>query len=363
MGTWKIPVDVLAESRFAVSPMAEVVWAVSALRKPRSPDQRAFRDAHGAAFGDWLAGRPVVVDLIRASFRETSSGRFGWMADFFGMPPPWVARTTFEIELDQLRALTDDQVRSDLAETSKAPLASTLLEPGVRDALIDLVAWLWTHTLETDWIRRERVFRADIVARTDQLARHGWKAVLRDLGRDREWIGNGELRVNRFSRPTVELPREARLTFVPTNHPGGWSGGRADSFAIYYPVAGRLAAVDAASQMGLGALIGKARADVLRLLDGPHSTSQLVALSGQHLGSVGGHLKVLLDAGVVLRRRSGREVLYWRTPLGDSLVASGGGLDRIAAASLPRVVRAPTGLEAGRDRSLPSAAPRSSDRG
>lgn len=40
--------------------------------------------------------------------------------------------------------------------------------------------------------------------------------------------------------------------------------------------------------------------------------------------SIGSHLKVLLEAGVVIRRRSGREVLYWRTALGDALVAAGG---------------------------------------
>jgi predicted MarR family transcription regulator len=38
-------------------------------------------------------------------------------------------------------------------------------------------------------------------------------------------------------------------------------------------------------------------------------------------GAIAYHLKVLLDAGTVLRRRAGREVLYWRTSLGDSLVA------------------------------------------
>ena len=63
---------------------------------------------------------------------------------------------------------------------------------------------------------------------------------------------------------------------------------------------------------------------MLTLLDVPRSTSQLAVLSGQAIGSVGGHLKVLLEAGIVLRRRSGREVLYWRTALGDALVAAGG---------------------------------------
>ncbi|MEO3868741.1 helix-turn-helix domain-containing protein [Nonomuraea sp. B12E4] len=63
------------------------------------------------------------------------------------------------------------------------------------------------------------------------------------------------------------------------------------------------------------------RAAVLVLLDSPMSTTQLVALTGQGLGSVGRHLKVLLDAGLVRRRRAGRSVLYWRTETGEALVA------------------------------------------
>jgi DNA-binding transcriptional ArsR family regulator len=55
-------------------------------------------------------------------------------------------------------------------------------------------------------------------------------------------------------------------------------------------------------------------------LDTPKSTTQLVALTGQPLGSVGRHLKVLHEAGLASRRRAGRSVLYYRTPLGDSLV-------------------------------------------
>jgi DNA-binding transcriptional ArsR family regulator len=248
------------------------------------------------------------------------------MADYLSTPPPR-EDATFEDQVAVLRRLTDEQVRADLHVTTQAPLAASLLAPGVRRLAVDLVVWLWTHTIETDWVRRERILRADIVGRTAQLARHGWGAVLRDLGRDREWVGDGQLRINRYALPTRTLPEGSRLLFVPNSGDGrfvGWGGpGGGDSYAIYYPVAGRLARVDSGATSGLGPLVGASRAAVLTMLDVPRSTSQLTALTGQALGSVGGHLKVLLDSGLVLRRRSGREVLYWRTALGDALVAAG----------------------------------------
>jgi DNA-binding transcriptional ArsR family regulator len=50
------------------------------------------------------------------------------------------------------------------------------------------------------------------------------------------------------------------------------------------------------------------------------STTQLCAVTGQGFGSVGRHLRVLLDAGLVRRGRAGRSVLYGRTPEGEVLV-------------------------------------------
>ena len=323
MGTWRVPADVMATSRFAISPMAEVVGALGALTRPRAPDQRAFRESHGAAFRDWLAGRPGAPELVAASFRDARPGQVGWMADYLGLPPASEDESFADV-VAALRRFTDDEIRAGLSETVQAPLPPVLMAPGVLDIAVDLVTWLWTHAVETDWARRERILRADIVARTAQLARHGWGAVLRDLGRDREWVGDGQLRINRYDLPTRILPEGSKLLFVPTHTDGSWVGWYADRYALYYPVAGRLARVDSGSSDGLGPLVGASRAEVLTLLDVPRSTSQLAALSGQALGSVGGHLKVLLDAGIVLRRRSGREVLYWRTALGDALVASGG---------------------------------------
>jgi DNA-binding transcriptional ArsR family regulator len=93
-----------------------------------------------------------------------------------------------------------------------------------------------------------------------------------------------------------------------------------DVYAVVYPCTGWLAQdPDVVPPEALARLIGPARARILTLLAAPKSTTQLVALTGQTLGSAGGHLRVLRDAGLAARRRAGRSVLYYRTPLGDAL--------------------------------------------
>jgi DNA-binding transcriptional ArsR family regulator len=69
-------------------------------------------------------------------------------------------------------------------------------------------------------------------------------------------------------------------------------------------------------------LLGRTRARILTRLGTPAATSTLVAELRLPLGSVGGHLRVLLDAGLLERRRSGREVLYRWSDAGSALVIS-----------------------------------------
>ncbi|HEY0449722.1 winged helix-turn-helix domain-containing protein [Actinophytocola sp.] len=72
----------------------------------------------------------------------------------------------------------------------------------------------------------------------------------------------------------------------------------------------------------LSCLLGASRAGILLALDEPASTTHLAAILGQSLGAVGNHLAVLRDAGLVTRARSGRSVLYTRSPVADALMAS-----------------------------------------
>jgi DNA-binding transcriptional ArsR family regulator len=57
------------------------------------------------------------------------------------------------------------------------------------------------------------------------------------------------------------------------------------------------------------------------------STTQLVSVTGFAIGTVGNHLKILLDAQLVHRRRAARSVLYYRTADGDRLIRAATRLD------------------------------------
>lgn len=93
------------------------------------------------------------------------------------------------------------------------------------------------------------------------------------------------------------------------------------AFGLTYPARGVAALWESRvpAPDSLAALLGRGRAAVLLELAAPASTSQLVARLGMTLGGVGDHLAVLRRSGLVSRGRSGRSVLYTRTPMGDAL--------------------------------------------
>ncbi|MFI7135772.1 ArsR/SmtB family transcription factor [Nonomuraea sp. NPDC050153] len=83
------------------------------------------------------------------------------------------------------------------------------------------------------------------------------------------------------------------------------------------PAAGRRAARGPAGGLRL---IGRSRARILAELAEPATTTQLAALLGQSLGTTGEHVAALRRTGLIAGTRTGRSVLYARTPLGDALI-------------------------------------------
>jgi DNA-binding transcriptional ArsR family regulator len=313
MGYWRIGIDELASSRFAISPLSETVAALATLagNDPIAGLHR-WAEQHRPAYRERLAFDPVAKAFVEAGLRPR------WIAHLLSLPPQRGGRT-FHDELRRVREMPPALARRDL--TVDGRLAAPLRSRELVTSAADLLEWVWMETVRPDWPRRRRIFEADVVTRSAKLGTGGWAAALDGMRNGMRWLGDGRLQINAYNNPPRSITG-AELLFVPTTSSRGWVGWEEPyRYAIVYPCAGMLADDEppATGPPPLAQLIGPVRAQLLMALAEPRSTTQLVALSGYGLGSVGGHLKVLRDAGLVQRRRAGRSVLYRRTPLGDRL--------------------------------------------
>ncbi|MGY1786198.1 helix-turn-helix domain-containing protein [Geodermatophilus sp. SYSU D00698] len=317
MGEFIVDADVMARARFGTSQLTETLAGLRLLLSEQVPPwHRPWRDTHAAGLRDRLDADPVGAALLRAAFGAT------WTADFLTVPPA-APDLALDEELAPLESLDDDAVRADL-EVATGPVPPALHGTGLARTAADLLRWTWEHTIRDEWPRRLRVLRADVVARTARLSREGWSGALDGIAPGVRWLRHGRLQVNAHPYP----PRDVRgrdLLFIAAHSRGSWVSWRLpDTYAVVYPVTGTLASGPAPLPEPLVRLLGRNRARVLTALDAPRSTSALVAGTGLPLGSVGGHLRVLLDAGLLERRRSGREVLYWRSDAGEALLEAAG---------------------------------------
>lgn len=325
MGWWQVGADTLAASRFVLSPCAETFASLRLLHATTAahPGERQWLDAHLPGYRARLASDPVTALLVPSGLGVE------WIADFLTPTPK--GGEAFEEEVARVRAVPPAVAREHLGLSLRGPLPLLLERDDLPERAADLLTWVWEETVRPYWARRRRVLEADVVARVAQVGRGGWAAVLDALRPGTRWLGESRLQVNLHEYPPREISA-AELVFVPvTPQRVGWvSWEGTDRYALVYPCTGALAdGGGRAAPVSLGALLGGARARVLVLLGSPMSTSQLVAVTGQGLGSVGRHLRVLLDAGLVERwGRAGRSVLYVRTAAGEVLVEAGVGMSR-----------------------------------
>ncbi|WP_406008372.1 winged helix-turn-helix domain-containing protein [Streptomyces sp. NBC_00637] len=332
MGWWQVNADTLARSRFVLSPLAETFASLKLLHAGvgTHPGERDWLRDRLPGYRAVLAADPVTGLLMRAGLgrrgspRASASERGGWIADFL-TPTPRDGES-FEEGVARVRAADPAEARAHLRMSLEGPLPAALDRDDLPDRAAGLLEYVWETGVRPHWERRRHVLEADVVARTAQVSRGGWAAVLDSLRPGTRWLGESRFQVNLHEYPPREISG-AELVFVPVTPKTGWvSWDERERYAVVYPCTGALAedhrdrarAVPAA----LGALLGPGRAAVLVLLAAPLSTTQLVALTGQGLGSVGRHLRVLLDAGLVERRRAGRSVLYSRTAAGDVLAGA-----------------------------------------
>ena len=326
MGWWQISADTLARSRFVISPLAETTASLLALERGTAahPGERRWLDAHQAAYRGYVEDHPDVPQLIRLSRARC------WIPAVITVAPAGHDEQAFGDELAQITSVSPGLVADDLDALGVERYPDDLPRKGA-----DLLEWVWANTVRPYWPERRKIIEADIVARTTQLGRGGWAQALSDMRPGMRWLGDGRLQINAYENPPREISG-AQLLFVPVTPETGWvAWDEPHRYAVMYPCSGALAepALRAAAPETLGALLGPARAAILMLLVTPKSTTQLVALTGQRLGSVGRHLQILRAAGLLERRRVGRSVLYRRSPAGDLLIRIQSGAGLLCSAS------------------------------
>ncbi len=110
MGAWRVSADLLASSRFTLSPLSECVVAMTVLEMPAGPWQQVFHSGNRTAYDEMLVEHPIRRELGARAWRPRRGDQPGWMADFLSIAP---SRTgmTFDDELDLLAREWDDQRR------------------------------------------------------------------------------------------------------------------------------------------------------------------------------------------------------------------------------------------------------------
>jgi DNA-binding transcriptional ArsR family regulator len=313
-------VEDLALTRFAVSPMWELVRSVAALRDP----------SHAALHLPWLrslSGRLGGLALERLAALNPPRG---YTPDFL-VPLPSGPLGDIDDDLDALRATPVAHIRADMAlfagQHKRGPeIAAPYLAHPRREVrrLAEVLEGYWGRALEPVWPRIRAVLDADIAYRARRLTTGGPTALFADLNPSVTWqqpyldvqVPAHDATFNLDGRGLLLVP-SAFATRPVVSDRAPWLPG------VIYPARGiaTLWQQAPAAPGGLERLIGGSRATMLLDLAAPRSTSELAERLSLSPATTSHHLAALRDAGLVTGRRDGRSVLYARTPLGDALAS------------------------------------------
>ncbi|MGW7327622.1 ArsR/SmtB family transcription factor [Streptomyces sp. NPDC054840] len=322
---FEVSVEDLLRSRFALSPALDLCLLLRSLAGQGQPLPRAWAARLMPAFE--RLRRETELDAALAL--QAPHGGPNFVA-----PPPRGLNQTWADDLAVIRATPPEAARHEFAATATGPSAC---DPRVRALLdsADAVSRIaeamdqaWHELLAADWPQLRAICERDVVHRVGVIGEHGWAATIESLHPGVAWRAGG-IEIGFFRGGTVRLAGDG-LLLIPSVIVGHIAAHVEDPWprTLVYPARGTAALWGEQETVPqpdtLTALVGRARARLLLALDAPASTSHLARTLAMAPGAVGDHLAILRGAGLLVRARSGRSVLYRRTPLGEALVAGSG---------------------------------------
>ncbi|MEN1889689.1 winged helix-turn-helix domain-containing protein [Streptomyces mirabilis] len=322
---FEVSVEDLLRSRFALSPALDLCFL---LRSLAGQGQRLPRA--------WAARLLPAFERLRreSELNAALALQAPQSGPNFVAPPPRGLSQTWADDLAMIRATPLEAARHEFATTATGPSAR---DPRVRAVLdsADAVSRIaetmdqaWHELLAADWPQLRAICERDVVHRVGVIGEHGWAATIESLHPGVAWRAGG-IEIGFFRGGTVRLAGDG-LLLIPSVFVGHIAAQVEDPWprTLVYRARGTAALWGEQETVprpdALTALVGRARARLLVALDAPASTSHLARSLAMAPGAVGDHLAILRGAGLLVRARSGRSVLYRRTPLGEALVGGSG---------------------------------------
>ncbi|MQY11034.1 hypothetical protein SRB5_11480 [Streptomyces sp. RB5] len=323
---FEVSVDDLLRSRFALSPALDLCLLLRSLAGQDQPLPRAWATRLMPTFE--RLRRETELDAVLALHTPQSGPNFV-------APPPRGLNQTWADDLATIRATPLDAARDEYAAAATGPSArdprvrAVLDSPDAVPRIAEAMDQAWHELLAADWPQLRAICERDVVHRVGVIGEHGWATAVESLHPSITWRANG-IEVGHFHPVgTVHLTGDG-LLLIPSVFVANIAAQLEDPWpkTLVYRARGTAALWGEQETTpqpdALTALVGRARARLLLALDAPASTSHLARSLAMTPGAVGDHLAILRDAGLLVRARSGRSVLYRRTPLGEALVAGSG---------------------------------------
>lgn len=317
----RLEVEDLADTRYAVSPLAEAVLSLRIWLLP----------GYYVLHLPWLRRARVELGDLDITLLLALVGPHRTVPDFLAMRPDEPV-PEFAEELARVREVPPAKVARDIVAAQVGGRVPGLLEEGLdqparlRDRIVGLLEDYWETIFVPQWPRMRGVLEADMLYRAQQLTRGGARALFADLHPAIAWR-RGILRLE-VTQPHREqrIPISGRgLSLMPTLFvkTPGLPLSPNEPPLVQYPARGLATLWETAPPPPpgvLSSLVGRPKAEILASLDGPASTTDLARRLGVTAGAVSQHLAVLYGAGLVSRARAGRSVLYARTEMGNDLL-------------------------------------------
>ncbi len=329
----ELGVEDLANTRFAISPLAETVFSLPAITDPSRHTLHLpwLRSIRGRLDPDDEQLLRTLVGPARIP-HEYAGNPSRPVPDFL-TPRPDRFAPRFEDELARARETRPAIVRRDLAATyAPGPAPDSLRPRDTRSArrllhaICDALERHWLLALEPEWEQMRLVLEADTTYRARRLATGGAQLLFADIHPNVRWHDGALSVAEMVSEGTIEAAGRGLLLIpsifaykpVPPLGPD-------EPPSLGYPSRGigtLWSPGPEPDSAALAELLGRPRTVLLEMLAEPLPTVELARRLRVTPSAVSQHLRVLRRTGLVTGARDRRQVLYRRTPLAERLTGS-----------------------------------------